>query len=65
MSVKRIAAPSPRQRMRIAVAADCCEKTVLRTYQGGGTEFSRARIARAAADLGLPCPPPRDEHDVA
>jgi hypothetical protein len=44
-------------RVRIAAAALVCERTVIRVYKGGGTAYSRLRVAEGAKALGLPLPP--------
>lgn len=44
-------------RVRIAATAIVCERTVSRVYAGGGTAYSRQRVANAAQALGLPPPP--------
>ena len=43
-------------RVRIAAQALVCERTVRRVYFGQGTPHSRARVRRAALELGLPLP---------
>lgn len=43
-------------RLRIAARALVCERTVIRVYRGSGTAHSRARVRRAALELGLPLP---------
>ena len=48
---------SARDRTRIAAHAICSSRTVDRVYAGGGSDYSRARVERAAVELGLPSPP--------
>ena len=54
-------------RVRIAAQALVCERTVRRVYAGQGTAHSRARVRRAALELGLPLPPevPRADRQAA
>lgn len=48
---------APRRR-RIAAAATCDERTVLRAYRGQPVkESTRLRVTEAARSLGLPEPP--------
>lgn len=48
-------------RMRLAVQAMVSDRTVRRVYSGGGTQWSRQRVAAAARTLGLPLPPERSK----
>jgi len=45
------------QRVRLAAQSIKSERTVVRVYQGGGSDQSREAICRAARELGLPSPP--------
>lgn len=49
--------------VRIAASAIVCQRTVKRVYAGGGTQYSRTRVAEAAEELGLPPPPDLSETD--
>ena len=50
--------PTPHDRLTIALTAGCCERTVLRAYRGDRIASStRARVERAAVELGLAPPP--------
>ena len=46
-------------RTRIAAEGVLHVRTVRRVYDGAGSAWSRARVERAAATLGLPTPPGR------
>ena len=46
-------------RVRIAASIVANPRTVHRVYQGGGSDYSRQRVAAAAQALGLPLPPER------
>ncbi|HEX4336291.1 MAG TPA: hypothetical protein VH062_10285 [Polyangiaceae bacterium] len=46
-------------RIRIAAQIIADPRTVLRVYQGRGSEQSRLRVMEAAKALGLPPPPDR------
>ncbi|HEX3596824.1 MAG TPA: hypothetical protein VHU80_17060 [Polyangiaceae bacterium] len=48
------------QRVRLAAESIRSERTVVRVYQGGGSDQSREAISRAARQLGMPQPPPTD-----
>lgn len=51
-------APNPTDRIRIAATATVSERTVARAYSGANlASTTRARIERAAQELGLPLPP--------
>lgn len=50
-------------RVRIAAHITANPRTVLRVYQGGGSDYSRRRVAEAAEALGLPEPPPKAERE--
>jgi len=52
-------------RVRIAAHITANPRTVLRVYQGGGSEYSRRRVAEAARELGLPEPTQRTRHEAA
>jgi hypothetical protein len=47
------------ERLRIAAQAVVCERTVVRVYSGGGTDYSRLRVTKGATELNLPLPPER------
>jgi DNA-binding LacI/PurR family transcriptional regulator len=49
---------SPIDRVRIAAQIVADPRTVLRVYQGKGSEHTRRRVTEAAKTLGLPPPPP-------
>lgn len=51
--------PTPRERVQIAARSEAAPRTVQRCYRGEPVhDTTRARITRAAAELGLPLPPP-------
>ena len=53
-----LTAVSSPERVRIAAASDSSPRTVDRAYRGERIhETTRARITRAARELGLPAPP--------
>lgn len=56
MAVRRQRAVSRPQIIQIAAAIPASPKTVERVYDGMGSEFSRARVVKAAQVLGLPEP---------
>lgn len=46
-------------RIKLAAHITAHPRTVARVYAGQGSEYSRARVAEGAKQLGLPPPPPR------
>jgi DNA-binding LacI/PurR family transcriptional regulator len=44
------------QLVQIAAAVPMSQRTVERVYDGGGSDYSRERVMRAARELGLPAP---------
>lgn len=46
------------QRVQLAAHILRSERTVYRCYKGGGTDQTRAAVAKGATELGLPLPPP-------
>jgi hypothetical protein len=49
----------PHDRVRIAAIIVSHPRTGERVYRGGGSEYSRRRVAEAARALNLPEPPER------
>jgi hypothetical protein len=49
----------PHDRVRIAALIVANPRTVLRVYQGAGSDYSYRRVTEAAKALGLPLPPER------
>jgi hypothetical protein len=57
--------PTPREQVQIAARGECAPKTVARAYRGMPIyDTTRARIERAAQELGLPLPPAQQERAV-
>ena len=48
-------------RVRLAMHSMVSVKTIARVYVGQGSDFTRARVSAAAAQLGLPLPPERSK----
>lgn len=56
---------TPHQRTQIAAQAFVSERTVNKVYDGLASDNPTLQVARAAAVLGLPAPPPLKDRNAA